>query len=104
VATNVGSRAEVNRCPPGDLAPICTAAQAQTTRMMVESMQPANDCAAYFLRAVADPAPALRYLTHEASAKTILCKYVVLDGARVAAATATMTELEPEGGDHRGKQ
>jgi len=40
--------------------------------MMVESMQPADDCAAYFLRAVADPAPALRYLTHEASAKTIL--------------------------------
>ena len=104
VATNVGSRAKVNRSPPGDLAPICTAAQAKTTSMMVGSMQSADDCAAYFLRAVANPVPALRYMTHEASAKTILCKYVDLDGAGVAAATAAMTELEPEGGAHQSQE
>jgi len=102
VATNVAARIQMKRSPPGDLAPICAAFEAKTVRSMMESMQSADECAAFFLRAVTDPTPALRYMTHEGSAELLRTKYVDLDGAGVAAATAAMSApMSEEGGEKK---
>ncbi|GAB0489751.1 hypothetical protein MMPV_000976 [Pyropia vietnamensis] len=47
--------------------------------------QTPDDCAASFVRAVKEPEPALRYMTHPPCAEMVRSKMVDLDGKRVAA-------------------
>lgn len=73
--------------PPDELVPVWDAYAANFIGSFASLAQTPDDCAAYFVRAVSDPAPALRYMTSAPSEGLLRTKMADLDGKGVAATT-----------------
>lgn len=76
---------------PAELEPVA-AAYGTNMQAMMSTPQSATDCAKYFLRAVTDEVPQLRYMTHEPSVEMLAAKYTDLTGAKTAAVLRGMTQ------------
>lgn len=89
VATPLLTGLRVPWSPPSELAPVWDDFVVNLSTIWSDVQAP-DDCAAYFLRAVTDPTPALRYMTHPPSREVLLKKVADLDGGGVAAVALTM--------------
>lgn len=79
---------------PPELQPVWDAFTAGPLRAYFSDMQSADACAAVFVRAVTDAAPALRYSTHAASEGLLRRKVADVDGRGVAAAVLSWVAAE----------
>lgn len=90
--------------PPHELRPAWDAYIDTYMANFEATGQTPDECAASFIRAVSDPAPALRYMTHPPSEGLLRTKMVDLDGRGEAAATLSLLAArasEEGGGLHR---
>jgi len=78
--------------PPPEVAATYEALMKTAKRGMAGRPQSATDCAAFYLRAATDDAPALRYLTWPPFEGMVRSKFVDVDGAGAAAAVLTMID------------
>ncbi|KAK1866462.1 hypothetical protein I4F81_008980 [Pyropia yezoensis] len=101
VRTGVASRAFIGRSPPTDIKPAWDTFLSTKMPAMAAAAQTADECAAYILRAVTDPSPALRYMTHPSQGALLRAKVTDLDGAGAAAALLSMVQGPAGGGDDR---
>lgn len=86
--------------PPHELRPAWDAYIDTYMANFEATGQTPDECAASFIRAVSDPAPALRYMTHPPSEGLLRTKMVDLDGRGEAAATLSLlaARASEEGG------
>ncbi|GAB0495954.1 hypothetical protein MMPV_007264 [Pyropia vietnamensis] len=98
VRTGVASRIVVGQSPPPEIKPIWDTFAATIIADMAASAQTADECAAYILRAITDPSPGLRYMTHPPQEALLRTKLVDLDGAGAAAALLSMARGPAEEG------
>lgn len=91
------SRLPIAWSPPPELTPLWDTYAAGFISSFFSAAPSADACAAFFVRAVMDPVPALRYMTHPPSEELMRTKVADLDGAGVAAATLAMVAVKPSG-------
>eukprot|EP00170_Pyropia_yezoensis_P008639 contig_36531_g8670 len=99
VATPMAHRPPGPWSPPDELVPVWDAYAAQFMAEFFSIAHTPDACADAFVRAVSDPAPALRYMTHPPSEGMLRTKVADLDGKGVAATTlALLATAKPGGG------
>lgn len=83
VSSSMAQRPERPWSPPEELVPVWNTFAANWSDYLTTALTP-DHCAASFVRAVMDPEPALRYMTHPPCEEMVRSKVVDLDGKSVA--------------------